>query len=182
VGRFPAQVRSYVTGSGKSKQTWTALEVVVPGGDPGFLLRVTREGLGARFAKAVGGQDVQLGNAEFDAQFRVRGSDEPRVRRALELGVQLALPELLPFEELSVEPAMSFEGMGWAPSGGVGALKVLRGPLMHLPEVQAALDKASDGEVPMVRYVRRGFVMDPEVYARALPVLARIAETLGPER
>jgi len=53
-----------------------------------FDLHLAREGVAARIVKAFGGQDVEVGDAEFDSAVRVK-TDNPDAARAL-----LAVPAL----------------------------------------------------------------------------------------
>jgi hypothetical protein len=48
-----------------------------------FDLHLGREGVGARIAKAFGGQDVEVGDAEFDAAVRVKTGDADAARAFL---------------------------------------------------------------------------------------------------
>jgi len=66
---------SWTTGSGKESTTHTA-HVVALLLDASFpTLQLTPEGLGARLAKAFGGQDVQLESEDFNRAWRVEASD-----------------------------------------------------------------------------------------------------------
>lgn len=74
---------SYETSTSKSTTVHSlqVLAVELPIRLP--LLRVTRQGLGARVAIVFGGQDIVIGDDAFDQAFRVRADDEAAVRRLL---------------------------------------------------------------------------------------------------
>ncbi|MCA8921622.1 MAG: hypothetical protein KDD82_07405 [Planctomycetes bacterium] len=61
---------------------------------PSERLRVFPEGAWTQFKKLFGAQDVQIGDAEFDARFAVLGSSEPWAREALSGGACKALLQL----------------------------------------------------------------------------------------
>ncbi|MBE7701659.1 hypothetical protein H9623_15305 [Oerskovia sp. Sa1BUA8] len=66
---------SWTTGSGKESTTHTA-HVVALLLDASFpTLQLTPEGLGAKLAKAFGGQDIQLESEDFNRAWRVESSD-----------------------------------------------------------------------------------------------------------
>jgi len=62
-------------------------------------LRVYREGLLSKLGKALGGQDVQLGNPDFDKAFMVKASNPAGVPRLLGAGAQRALLEAIKQEK-----------------------------------------------------------------------------------
>lgn len=71
----------HVTGSGKSERVFTrACAHFVIGGGPRF--KVTPAGLVASVGRALGGQDVELGNRRFDREFIVKGEDDAGIRCA----------------------------------------------------------------------------------------------------
>lgn len=51
-------------------------------------IAVSREGLFSGLGKALGRQDIQIGNEDFDRAFMVSGKDEAEVRRLLDAEVQ----------------------------------------------------------------------------------------------
>lgn len=164
VGGRAVQLVTYTTGSGKSEQRWTALEAAAERADPGFALRVTREGLGARLAKLVGGQDVEVGNPDFDARFRVQASDAERARRALGFGGQQAVAAMPAFHELRV-------------GGEPNLAELSRAVAVLSPRLGRRLEAAQ--LVPggsTARLVWQGVVKDTDRLAAALPLLAKVAE------
>ena len=66
---------SYRTGSGKNQTTYTFHVVAVT--LPTYLpnLELTPEGMGARLAKAFGGQDIQFESEEFNRRWRIQARD-----------------------------------------------------------------------------------------------------------
>jgi hypothetical protein len=63
----------------KGNSTSTVLRAWYPTPLP-FDLHMAKEGVGARIAKAFGGQDVEIGEPAFDAAVRVRSSDPAAVK------------------------------------------------------------------------------------------------------
>ncbi|HEV8359829.1 MAG TPA: hypothetical protein VGR28_05160 [Candidatus Thermoplasmatota archaeon] len=183
VGRFDAQFRYYETRVGKDREGWTALELALRQADPRFAMRIQREGMGARLAKAFGGADVETGNPEFDHRFRIQASDEGAARRVLDPGVQLALPAAEPFAELRVEPGLALGDGTAAPAAavlallrGVGARPVGLPTPGHVAALRADLrGAAAPYETPLLRLVWRGAMLDAERVRAALPVLERLA-------
>ncbi len=66
----------FTTGSGKNRTTHTYHVVAMA--LPAYLptLELTPEGVGARIAKAFGGQDIQFESEDFNRAWRVRAADE----------------------------------------------------------------------------------------------------------
>lgn len=64
----------YTTGSGKNRTTTTLTVTMLR--LPGFLpdLEITNEGVGAKIAKAFGGQDIQFESEEFNRRWRVEAA------------------------------------------------------------------------------------------------------------
>jgi|GEM_PF-2391934 len=70
------QIYTYTTGSGKNKQTYTKFSLLPF--DKGLIVRISKEGLFSKVSKAFGGQDIQIGDALLDKQYRFkcnRGND-----------------------------------------------------------------------------------------------------------
>ena len=80
VGRFAGRqaisfAYRYTTGSGKNSSTHTFHVVAVP--LPAYLptLELTAEGVGAKLAKALGGQDIEFESEDFNRAWRVEARD-----------------------------------------------------------------------------------------------------------
>ncbi|PSK96430.1 hypothetical protein CLV63_11124 [Murinocardiopsis flavida] len=90
-----------VPGEGASKQTSTPYEIVavrLPGPTPG--LQVAPEHVGHKLLNFVGAQDLQTGDAEFDAAFHITTDDEAFALEALGPALRrlhLDGPRTLPF-------------------------------------------------------------------------------------
>jgi hypothetical protein len=185
IGQREAQVRTYTTGSGKSKVHWTAFALALPRADPGFRLRITPEGLGAKLAKLAGGQDVHVGDADFDAAFRIEGSDEARVCAALDAAVRMELPTLKPLARVEVGIALRDDQgvlLPDAPERVARAVQALRTATRgHLtPEEQAAVDASLPraGASAVLVLTRKGFHPDPDVARVAFATLGRLADAV----
>jgi hypothetical protein len=59
------EIYTYATGSGKSRTTWSALSAQ-PRADGGLKFKLTRQGLGSKFAQLFGTKEIQVGDPEFD--------------------------------------------------------------------------------------------------------------------
>jgi hypothetical protein len=93
VGQWIVTLDTYVVSSGKSTITFTRMRAPFVNRD-GFRFTVTRAGILSPIARALGFQDVRIGDAAFDEAFVVKTSDEPRVRTFLadaDLRAKLAL-------------------------------------------------------------------------------------------
>ncbi|MBX3467344.1 MAG: hypothetical protein KF878_10675 [Planctomycetes bacterium] len=78
----PVAVRTVRRGQGDSSRTATIVQVTLPERTPADL-RLSVEGFGDRLMKALGGQDVQVGDREVDALLRVRGDDPEAIQTFL---------------------------------------------------------------------------------------------------
>lgn len=81
-------------GHGNQKQVYTEVQAPVSGLAPRGLT-VYREGLFQKLGKAIGGEDIQVGDAELDKAFIIKGEDpravvelfrHPSLKRALLIG------------------------------------------------------------------------------------------------
>lgn len=179
-GLWTVQLRLFHTGSGRNRETWTAVELLLPDADPAFTLRVGSEGVAAKLAKALGGEDLQVGDPDFDAAFRVRSSDPQRARRALDAMVRAGLAGL-PRGEVRVGPALAMADGLAVPVGDtrhmvqvaklVGAL----GDKTTSSLLRALTDRAASPDMAVAGFVRRGFVTDPAAARGAVEALARLA-------
>lgn len=110
-GDVSVTLDTFSRGSGKSRTTYTRLVVDPRGLVPGSI-EIKKEGFAASIAKAFGGEDVETGDAAFDAAARVRGDSETilaalddktrrRIERALGAGVTIS------------KGVLSWEAAGW---------------------------------------------------------------------
>jgi hypothetical protein len=73
---------TFSTNTGKNRTTYTRLVVALE--NPAAIsLSLSGEGLGSKMGKLVGMKEIQLGDAEFDSRFFVRGEPEMAVQRLL---------------------------------------------------------------------------------------------------
>ncbi|MFO0683253.1 MAG: hypothetical protein U0234_14445 [Sandaracinus sp.] len=89
-------------------------------------LSVTREGLADMIGKVFGGQDIQVGDAPFDAAFRIRGSSEELARDVLTPGVRAAL-----LEAVRSAPMLHLDG---------GCVRVTQAGIARAEQIQPQLD------------------------------------------
>lgn len=169
------QLRLFTVAVGRSSTTYTALEVPLPGVDPAATLRLQKEGLGQRLVKALGGQDVETGNPDFDAAFRIQASDAARARAALDLAAQDAIARLPAFVELRLAPCVE------TPAGEFldPPERYRRGYVTwgSAPGLQLARPGAGP-EVAVLRWARVGTFHDAEGLGEAVPLLLRVAESV----
>ena len=121
----PARITHHKEGKNGPYVTRLSVDCAVP---EGFLLQVTREGLGARIAKMLGGVDVEVGDAEFDARFRVSADDRDRATFALSPDLRREILDVVEFRRLRVrgrEATLEVEGRVMEPLALVGLLRVL---------------------------------------------------------
>lgn len=100
------RIYAYTTGSGKSRTAWCALSVlaIVP---PGFSLKISGENLITKAGRIFGVDDVQTGDAAFDARFYVRTKQSGYVRAALIPEVRMRLSEA--WEKLGARGSLTAE-------------------------------------------------------------------------
>jgi hypothetical protein len=79
---YPVIMDTYTTGVGKRRHTFTRIIMQVSN-PAGLRLWLSREGLLTKAAQAVGGKDIQVGDAELDKRLTIRGEPEEAVRRVL---------------------------------------------------------------------------------------------------
>jgi hypothetical protein len=70
--------------SGKHTYYYTEFNIYLPNND-GFTLRLVKEGFFQKIGKAFGGQDIQIGEPDFDKAFVLKSSDENRARQIFDL-------------------------------------------------------------------------------------------------
>ncbi len=101
-------------GSGRSRSTYTVVEMgVSPRETQNF--HISREGILSKIGKALGGQDIQTDDPEFDPKVRVKGGDADALRRLLSdpglRGAILSALEAYPALEIS-GTSIKFERSG----------------------------------------------------------------------
>lgn len=89
-------------------------------------LSVTREGLTDMIGKVFGGQDIQVGDTQFDGAFRVRGSSEGLARSVLTPGVRAAL-----LEGLRQSPQLHLDG---------GCVRITQAGIARVEQIQPQLE------------------------------------------
>ncbi len=107
-GRFRGHnvhVYIYSTG-GKNKQTYTVTKVYLEQ-PAGLGMRVYKEGFFSKVGKAIGTQDIQTGDREFDDAVMIKGNDEVGVTEYLTPELRAALLELI-----AREPQIDFDDTG----------------------------------------------------------------------
>lgn len=151
-------------GSGKSRHTVTKasafFSLPLPEG-----LNVTAEGLGAGFAIAFGGQDIQVGHSDADDLLRIQAADEAATRELFSRAdVRRAIADFVPSER----------------EGRVSQFRasfILRGFVDDFAALEAMLRKV----VHVVRAVESALAVDPAVDARNPLADAREPYPLPPE-
>lgn len=89
---YAASIEYYSTG-GKHPALYTRLFFHFQRTPP-LSVRIYPERLFSRIGKFLGGQDIQLGDEQFDDKFMIKGSDQPRVKDFLSPDVRQAVFEL----------------------------------------------------------------------------------------
>ncbi|MCB9233518.1 MAG: hypothetical protein H6581_17815 [Bacteroidia bacterium] len=75
LGESDVTVYFYKTGSGKHQQFWTAADLTVY--NPGRkTFKILKENFLTKIGKVFGGQDIQVGDPEFDKEFILKSNDE----------------------------------------------------------------------------------------------------------
>ncbi|MBI4392432.1 MAG: hypothetical protein HY556_01355 [Euryarchaeota archaeon] len=128
------------------------------GVDPGISLTISRENIGERLAKALGGQDIEVGNPDLDARFRVVARDESRARSFLGLASQAAITRLNHFGTLTVGRPRGSEVLG--------------------PFAQVVGGAARLPAAPTIVFERKGYDLDPVKARGDLEALAILADAL----
>ena len=150
--------------AGKSRYTVTKasafFSLPLPDG-----LNVTAEGLGAGFAIALGGQDIQVGHRDADDTLRIQATDETATRELFaHAAVRRALTDFIPSER----------------EGRVSRYRasfILRGFIDDFAALDAMLRKVTG----VVRAVESALAVDPAADARNPLVAAREPYPLPPE-
>ncbi len=70
---------TYSVPSGNSSTTYTRMRAPLQNMD-GFQFLIFRTGLISKLDKALGSQDIEIGDAEFDRRFTIQGNNESKVR------------------------------------------------------------------------------------------------------
>lgn len=79
---FHVCVHTFTRGSGKSARSFTSIEVT-PASSLDLGLNITPERFLTRVDKALGTQDIQIGDKTFDDTFLIQGNDPNQVRAVL---------------------------------------------------------------------------------------------------
>jgi hypothetical protein len=88
------RVDTFQRGSGKSSSTYTRFRIGYPQ-RLGLGLRLTKEGFFSGIGKFFGGQDIELGDAQFDADVIVKAADPGKVHHFLTPPRRLRIHRLL---------------------------------------------------------------------------------------
>jgi hypothetical protein len=83
----------YTTGSGKSRQSWSAIELLAAG-TPRLELVFKRQGFGTKIEGWFGAKEVEVGDAAFDAKWFIQTNRPDFVRAALLPEVRARIEEL----------------------------------------------------------------------------------------
>jgi hypothetical protein len=106
-GQWTVTLDTYVVSTGKTAVTYTRMRAPYVNPD-GFRFKIYRKSIFTGFGKALGMQDVDIGEEEFDREFVVQGNSESRLRQLL---ANAKIRELL-----AAQPAIQFsvaDDEGW---------------------------------------------------------------------
>jgi len=78
-GQWTITLDTYTVSTGKSSTTYTRMRVPYVNKD-GLYFKVYRTGIFSDMGKALGMQDIEVGNSAFDEGFIIKGNDEAKVR------------------------------------------------------------------------------------------------------
>ena len=76
------RVFTYTTGSGKSRTTWAAIELLL-GSSTGLELSLTRQHFGTKVAEWFGVKEIKVGDAAFDERWFIQTNREDYMKAAL---------------------------------------------------------------------------------------------------
>ena len=79
-GQWLVTLDTYTVSTGKSSITYTRMRSPYVNPD-GFRFTIYRRGLFSDVGKWMGMQDVEIGDAQFDEEFIIKGNDEAKLRR-----------------------------------------------------------------------------------------------------
>ena len=79
-GPWTVTLDKYVVSTGKVTVVYTRMRAPYVNPD-GFRFRVYRRGIFSNLGKVLGMQDVEIGHAEFDRDFIIKGTDEGKLRQ-----------------------------------------------------------------------------------------------------
>lgn len=79
VSKWTVTLDTYSVSSGDSSETYTRMKSSIQEQD-GFWFNIFRTGLVAKLDKALGVQDIEIGDADFDQGFTIRSNNESKVR------------------------------------------------------------------------------------------------------
>ena len=122
----PVTVDTFTRSHGKSVSTYTrvAVETDLPVG-----LRIGREGLGTSLTKVFMGDDIEVGDRDFDAALMLRGADPAEVVSYLDAATRQALWSAVDSHRAELEG---------------GTLKLVVGGRAELPVLEGLLDAGVD--------------------------------------
>jgi hypothetical protein len=79
VNEWTITLDTYSVPSGDSNTLYTRIKAPFDNKD-GYQFTLARKGLVSKLDKALGAKDIELGDADFDRDFYIRGKDEARIR------------------------------------------------------------------------------------------------------
>lgn len=80
--RFHVDLRTVTRGSGQNSSTYTVMTVYLPIQN-GLIVSFYKEGFLSKLGKAIGTQDVQVGDHQFDEAFMIKSNSPPHVAHLL---------------------------------------------------------------------------------------------------
>jgi hypothetical protein len=78
IKEWPVTLDTYSVSTGDSSETYTRIKAVFENRD-GLQFTLAPKGLIAKLDKVLGTKDIEMGDAEFDGKFVIRGSDSPKL-------------------------------------------------------------------------------------------------------
>lgn len=137
-GQWTVTLDTHTVSTGKSSVTYTRMRAPYVNAD-NFRFTIYREGFFSPIGRALGMQDISIGDPGFDERFVIKGNDEARVRQFFDDAPLKAL--------LYAQPDLLFQvkdDEGWFGAGfpqGVDELYFQRlGVMRNLDELRALFD------------------------------------------
>lgn len=148
-GSWVLTLDTYTESYGNSMMTYTRMRTpfVNPGG---FRFKIYKEGFFSGIGKALGGQDIEVGDPDFDGAFVIKGNDEERVRQLFQNSRIRALLPMLPYVSMEIKPHDGVMGPGFGEDEDELYFAV-PGVLKEMDQLKSLFDLFSEVLETMVR-------------------------------
>jgi len=171
---YRVKVDTFTRSHGKSSTTYTRFRIQFPR-SLGLGLELTREGFFSGFAKKFGVQDIQVGDAVFDPDVMVKGTDPERVIRYLTRARRTRIHRFLTSHDGAT---IGDHGIKWQTRGVIRSARSIESALTAMTKLAWHLTGERKEDLRMERALVERIAGRP---TEALAILEEDTEPVAPE-